>query len=151
MNRNAEIAERVAKSVVADADFYKKRFEEALSTFAYVPIEYAWDDPKRQREVHRWRKEIEKQIAELVESLPIPTKFQVVFGMRESKEFDDEDELIREMKKLGIRHTGYSKSGGHLRPELWDKPMFDKLVGPMYGGVKKVRYETQEAYDIFST
>jgi hypothetical protein len=149
MNRDKEIADRIARSVTADAEYYKKQLESALHTFAYVPFEYAWNDDGTQRDVKRKREQIESEINDLINMLPIPTKF-VVIGLGKPVEFNSEEELVRGMKKLGIRQTGSSPSGGRLRPELWDKPQFDKLLGPMYGGAKSVRYETSAVYDELS-
>jgi hypothetical protein len=55
-------------------------------------------------------------------------------------------ERVRWLKSKGIKMTGTEVSV-RLRPELYGKPRFDKLIGPMYNGPKGIRYETQESYD----
>jgi hypothetical protein len=51
---------------------------------------------------------------------------------------------MTDIRKVGVQ------SRGNLRKELIGQPTFDKLVGPMYNGPKRLRYETQETYDQMS-
>jgi len=53
------------------------------------------------------------------------------------------------MKSKNISYVGESNNH-QLRPELRNQPKFDKLVGPMYDGGGKVRYETQDVNDSLS-
>ena len=64
--------------------------------------------------------------------------------------FSSAEELIKALAAKGIKHTGQSDSNSQRRVELHDQPKFDKLIGPMYDGAGKIRYETQETYDVLS-
>ena len=82
-------------------------------------------------------------------------KFQMVAkdGWRE---FDSIDDVIAS----GLTPTGTSRSYADIlamnpkaavpRPMLWEQPTFAGWIGPMYGGPDTLRYETQEAYDLYS-
>ena len=63
--------------------------------------------------------------------------------------FDSEEDLIRGLANKGIHQSGVQNSRS-LRRELQGKPMFDKLLGPMWNGPRGIRYETQEMYNALS-
>jgi hypothetical protein len=149
MNREAKIAEKVTARSLTANPFYLKQLEGALNVFAYTPFENAWDDPRMQRRIEEERKEIEKRIQEIISQLPMPVTYMVVGLGGKTLEFNDENELVETMKLHGIRATGRANSRS-LRKELQGRLLFDSLLGPMYGGAKRVRYETQEAYDQLS-
>lgn len=155
-SRESRMAGRVAakwafaKSIKADAELYKDQLEKAQSVFSYTPFEYAWEDPAMQRRMQRERKEIAKRIDAIIDLMPIPTSF-IVVGLEDPRghgvlTFNNEDDLLVELARRGVNMTGRANRSS-LRKELQGKPEFDKLIGPMYDGAKKVRYETQAAYD----
>jgi hypothetical protein len=153
-SRESRIAKRVtAKSIKADAELYKDQLEKAQSVFAYTPFEYAWDDPAMQRRIQRERKDISKRIDAIIDLMPIPTSF-IVVGLEDPRghgvlTFNNEDDLLVELARRGVKMTGRANRS-QLRKELQGKPEFDSLIGPMYDGAKKVRYETQAVYDRMS-
>jgi len=51
-------------------------------------------------------------------------------------------------KRAGYKRTGFAHSTKYA--EIDGQPIFDGLLGPMYGGPGVVRYETQKAYNILS-
>lgn len=55
---------------------------------------------------------------------------------------------LRGCKVVG---TKGARSGGEMnvayREEIVGQPIFDKLVGPAYGGPGRVRYETAKVYE----
>lgn len=63
--------------------------------------------------------------------------------------FKTKDELTKKYNAYG------TETGTHLRRELQGQPRLNALIGPMYGGQDGgktvIRYETQEAYDRYST
>jgi hypothetical protein len=83
-------------------------------------------------------------------SMPKAVSYVVVGLPTGVMQFKDSDSLIAKMKTFGIRHTGYHETYGRQRPELESQPKFDNLLGPMYDGPGKVRYETLEAYEQLS-
>lgn len=153
-SRESRIAKRVtAKSIKADAELYKDQLEKAQSVFAYTPFELAWDDPVMQRRMERERREIGKRIDTIIDLMPIPTTF-IVVGLEDPRghgvlTFNNEDDLLVELARRGVKMTGRANRSS-LRKELQGKPEFDKLIGPMWDGAKKVRYETQAVYDRMS-
>lgn len=153
-SRESRIAKRVtAKSIKADAELYKDQLEKAQSVFAYTPFEYAWDDLAMQRRIQRERKDISKRIDAIIDLMPIPTSF-IVVGLEDPRghgilTFNNEDDLLVELARRGVKMTGRANRS-QLRKELQGKPEFDSLIGPMYDGAKKVRYETQAVYDRMS-
>ena len=60
--------------------------------------------------------------------------------------FNSAEEVSREMR---TEIAGVETSTS-LREELRGAPKFEGLCGPMYGGPGKIRYETWEAYKIYS-
>lgn len=73
----------------------------------------------------------------------------IVVGLGKVMTFNDQESLVSGLRSHGIRQTGTEESR-ILRPLLQGQPTFDNLLGPMYGGPNKVRYETQEAYNDLS-
>jgi len=60
----------------------------------------------------------------------------------------DEQKFIRMMEKNGFRQVGVNDGPMSLRhrPEMQGAPKFKGVMGPMWGGNGKVRYETAEVY-----
>ena len=68
---------------------------------------------------------------------------------------DNEEELVKSVEGFGFLHTKRSRSFGPCRIELRDKPEFDGLCGPMWGGRAEddtpiLRYETWAVYNAYS-
>jgi hypothetical protein len=69
------------------------------------------------------------------------------------REFADKAEFLAAMEAAGRKPVGeqQQRPGGiKLREELPGQPTFADLIGPMYDGPGKVRYENQEANDRLS-
>jgi hypothetical protein len=72
------------------------------------------------------------------------------------REFDCAEDVIA----AGFKQVGTSRSYADVlaanpkaavpRPMLWAQPTFENWIGPMYGGEGVLRYETPEAYDLYS-
>jgi len=76
------------------------------------------------------------------------TKYQVVGGVNgvyESRTYTLR-QLLKKFEKVGV----CSGQPHNTRKLLIGQPILKGLLGPMYGGPGKVRYETQEVYDILS-
>jgi hypothetical protein len=59
-------------------------------------------------------------------------------------------DLVTFIEGMGWKCIGITE-GRHLREELRDKPEFEGLCGPMWGGEESpLRYETWEAYEVLS-
>lgn len=92
----------------------------------------------------------EELLSEVMASMPAAVNYWV-YGLEGVKNGPhDLDGFITMLKGQGIKQTGYSSTTGRLRPELKGQPTFDKLLGPMYDGPGKIRYETSETYDALS-
>lgn len=82
-------------------------------------------------------------------------KFQMV-AKDSYRQFDSIDDVIAS----GLTPSGTSRSYADIlamnpkaavpRPMLWAQPTFENWIGPMYGGEGVLRYETPEAYDLYS-
>jgi len=79
----------------------------------------------------------------------VPVVFNV-YGLGDNKSYRSETDLVESLSKCGINVSGRSESHGPAHSRLWDKPMFDKLCGPMSDGEGAVRYETYETYEALS-
>lgn len=64
-------------------------------------------------------------------------------------EFTQED-VVAGMEALGYSKTGENRNQCH-RKELQGQPMFNGLLGPMFDGPDRIRYETPEMNDALST
>jgi hypothetical protein len=93
---------------------------------------------------------------------PMKVKY-VVVGTKDGKlggsNYKDMASLIKGLKSLGFPQDGTNKSRKPVdvmgkkvgqRAELIGQPTFRGLLGPMYDGPGKVRYETPKAYKILS-
>ncbi len=72
-------------------------------------------------------------------------------GKYNGKEFDaDKLELIPEWTgRYSKSYAGKKVAYTVPRKELWNRPIIDGYVGPMWDG-DKLRYETQEVYNMMS-
>lgn len=153
--RQAAMAERIAARVLREAGNERvvlRSLSDALSAISHLPVEYAFTDERAGREAKAKVKQAIALLEEVVQALPLPVSYNVVWGIGSklvNREIDSAEELIRYLSGRGIRQTGVVNRSG-LRRELQGQPTFDKLLGPMYDGPKRVRYETQEAYDQLS-
>ena len=75
-------------------------------------------------------------------------KFNIV-TIDEKINFDNEEEFVSYCEKQGLKKTGVLKSNFYAQ-ELINKPTYSELSGPMYDGKDSVRYETWEAYEVYS-
>ncbi|WP_173995775.1 hypothetical protein [Agrobacterium tumefaciens] len=68
--------------------------------------------------------------------------------------FSTPDDMVAAAPSYGLTHTGY-ETQTHLRAHLIGLPKFKELHGPMDNGSKdgvlKVRYETWEASELYSS
>lgn len=64
-----------------------------------------------------------------------------------------EYETVEELRK-DFNIIGWSPEDGSRREELWEQPILEGFVGPMYDGTKDgkavIRYETPEVYELLS-
>lgn len=88
-------------------------------------------------------------ISAVLNSLPKGRRFQVVGFEGGPVVFDSVGELVDAMARKGIKQHGFFSRPG-VREEMQGAPVFEELVGPMYGGPGIARYETSEAYDRLS-
>lgn len=143
------IAERVANRYAAgNAAMVADRIGEAIKALSYLPVQHAFTNRRDGMANDKKVKEALKMLNDVLAEVPVPVSYQVV-GFGRTEEFKKVDDLIKFLGSKGIRMRGTYTGGG--RRELQGQPLFDKLIGPIYGGPKKVRYETQEAYDFYST
>jgi hypothetical protein len=142
---------KLAKEISgADKTPAQEQLEKAIRTLSYIPISYAFADRRKGQEMKKRINKIVDALEDILMEIPSPVEYQAVgVGGDRVKEFDDVKDLIRYLKSKGHKQTGY-ETGGHLRPILQGQPKFDGLHGPMYGGPKKVRYETWEVYEQLS-
>ena len=75
--------------------------------------------------------------------------YQVVGLSGGVRKYDSVEELVANHKQVGV------VEGSWLREELQGQPELEGLLGGMYDGVNKdgkhvIRYETQDAYDMYS-
>lgn len=70
----------------------------------------------------------------------------VVFGFRMQHQYTNRAALIRAMEREGIKYLYDFEPQAYHRRELFGQPVFDGIIGPMYDGPGRVRYETPEAY-----
>lgn len=83
---------------------------------------------------------------DLTEDKPGSTKY-VVSGLGNAVlKFGSAKELIKAMGQKGISQSGTSGTKGPARAELHNQPKFSGLLGPMYDGPGKIRYETAKRY-----
>jgi len=103
-------------------------------------------------------KQIVDELGEILMSMPASVTYTVygldMIGVRgtvpSAQVYKNRDDLIDGMKALGIRYTGISSNSSQFRAELRGQPEFDKLVGPMYDGAGKARYETGPLHERMS-
>jgi len=154
--KHGAMAERIASGYLKTAgneSVVLRALGDALSAITHLPVEYAFSgDERAGREAEKKVKQAIALLEDVVQSLPLPVSYNVVWGIGSklvNREMDSTEELIRYLMGRGIKQTGVVSRPG-LRRELQGQPTFDKLLGPMYDGPKRVRYETQEAYDQLS-
>lgn len=146
--RMIRLSDRVANSFTAGAEHYFEKLKAALKEIEYTPLEYAWDDPKKQREMENTRRQILALMDKMLSEMPIPVTYSV-YGLDKPYKFTDEVTFIKTMGRLGIRLKGYNNNP-RQKPSLQDQPVFQGLIGPMYDGPKNVRYETRGVYNQLS-
>lgn len=79
-----------------------------------------------------------------------PTKAVIVCGNTEIE--CDIKNLVATADLMDVKVVGFKKSYNvRVCDEIQDQPIFDKLVGPFYGGEGIVRYEDQRTYEALST
>lgn len=102
-------------------------------------------------------KKLVDELGEILNLMPGSVTYTVygldmvgVHGVPPRQVYKNRDDFIDGMKALGIRYTGISSNSSQFRVELRGQPEFDKLVGPMYDGAGKARYETGPMYESMS-
>jgi hypothetical protein len=141
---------RLAREIAgADKSPAQEQLEKAISTLSYIPIGYAFPDRKVGQMMKKRVDKIVDELEAILMAIPSPVEYMVVGVEDRTKEFDNVKDLIRYMRSKGHKQVGY-ETGKHLRKILQGQPKFDGLHGPMYGGPKKVRYETWEVYERLS-
>ena len=73
---------------------------------------------------------------------------QMVEGVMVRSTFDIND-AEEAMEARGYTLTGQTKAGGLTRPELWNRPKFAGVLGPMWDG-GMLRYEDDASYKALS-
>jgi hypothetical protein len=146
----------IGQSVVKASESPLDAIKAAMGKISYLTngvaswIEAHSGDEKLAQENGKKVKQAEALLAEVLSNMPGAFSYHV-FGLEKHElAYDNAEELITQLASKGIKHSGQSKSGGQLRKELQDQPKFDQLVGPMYGGPGKIRYETSELNDRMS-
>jgi len=99
---------------------------------------------------------IPQELVKIAKSLlAVETKFYVHGlglgrGLRQDPFVESsEDRLVRTLAIIGIHKIGVETNPSR-RPELQGCPKFDQLLGPMWNGPGKIRYETKAVYDALS-
>jgi len=149
--KKLSIGQTVVKASGEPAD----KIKIAMDAIGYLPnAVFAWEtahsgDKNKAKENAKKIKQAEQLLAEVLASLPGAFTYNV-YGLDKNLSFKSAEELIKGLEAKGIKHTGQTNSNPQRRVELHDQPQFDKLIGPMYDGAGKLRYETQETYDVLS-
>jgi len=150
---NKQVAQeliKLAKEITgADKPIAQVNIEKAISSLSYTPVEYAFPDRRMGVEAKKRLDMVVKELESILQEIPTPVIYMVVGIDNKTKEFDDVKDLIKYLKSKGYDQRGY-ETRGQLREMLQGQPMFDDLHGPVYGGPKKVRYETFEVYEHLS-
>jgi len=137
---------RLSKEIIgADKPIAQVNIEKAISNLSYAPVEYAFPDRKMGMEMKKRLDGVVKELEYILQEIPTPVIYMVVGIENKTKEFDDVKDLVRYLSSKGHDQRGY-ETRGQLREILQGQPKFEDLHGPMYGGPKKVRYETFEVY-----
>jgi hypothetical protein len=139
----------------AYGDSVKEDLKKALAAIEYLPngvaaFVAAHGGNKHLAEANAKKvRQAEDLLSEVLASMPAAVEY-IVVGLGEGTgKFKTREDLIHSLAALGIRSKG-EFAGGGVRPELRGQPLFDELVGPMYGGPGLVRYETGEVYESMS-
>jgi hypothetical protein len=83
------------------------------------------------------------------EDVGTPLKYMVCGLEGGMLTFDNESAFVMEMERRGFKETSRSDSAPCHHPNLWDRPTFDKLCGPMKHD-DYIRYDTWEEYEALS-
>lgn len=83
------------------------------------------------------------------EDIATPIRFMVCGLPGGTLYFSDEGAFVMEMERRGFREKGRSDSAECHHPNLWDRPEFDNLCGPIKHN-DMIRYETWEGYEALS-
>lgn len=145
----------IGQSVVKASDSPADKIKTAMDAIGYlVNGVYAWEmahggDKQLAKENGKKVKQAEELLAQVLATLPGAFTYHV-YGLDKEMNFKSAEDLIKALAAKGIKHTGNSNSSPQRRVELHNQPTFDKLIGPMFDGAGKIRYETQETYDVLS-
>jgi hypothetical protein len=145
------LAKEVAAAVPTSASMVEDSLSRAISALSYLGVEYAFNNERDGQVAKGKVKQALALLEDVIDTLPTPVTYQVVGveGISSKYFFSNVAELEKALAAKGIRKVGV-QSRGNLRKELIGQPTFDKLIGPMYNGPKRLRYETQETYDQMS-
>lgn len=94
-------------------------------------------------------KKLVEELAAVLMAMPDPVTYTIYGLSNHNIEFDNRADLIKFMEGKGFKHTGDNESKAN-RIELQGQPKFNNMVGPMYDGGGRVRYETRELADALS-
>ena len=142
----------VAKEVAAGNEtVVEASLSKAISALSYLPVEYAFSNERDGQVAKAKVKQALALLEDVIDTLPTPVTYQVVGveGISSKYFFSDAAELEKALTPKGYRKVGIQSRPG-LRKELLGQPIFVKLVGPMYNGPKRLRYETSEVNDQMS-
>jgi hypothetical protein len=147
----AKVAAEVMRTAApGNADIVERRLGEAIKALQYLPVDYAFNDARQGQAAKGKIQQALDLIEEVLSDLPTEVTYVVIGVPDLDKAYHSVNDLIRDLERHGIKQDGV-ETHPSLRKELQGQPTFDKLLGPMYGGPKKVRYETQEAYNMLSS
>jgi len=152
MTREYVIARRLVSAShqrkAATVDIVQDRISEAIRSLSYLPVEHSFQDSRQGKMAKDKVSKALSLLEEVLSDLPTPVTY-TVYGLPGVGSFSDVQDFERALAAKGIRKIGVSRSQS-LRKELQGQPMFDSLIGPMYDGPKKVRYETSDVNDTLS-
>lgn len=149
-SRVARELDVIARDMMAGSEVViERRLSDAIKALQYLPVEYAFHDDAKGRDASKKVQEALRLIEEVLNDLPVPVLYVVIGVPGINGAIDDVDDLISALAAKGIHKTGI-ETRTSLRKELIGQPTFDSLHGPMYGGPKKVRYETFDVSELLS-
>lgn len=133
----------------------KEKLAEVLDTMTYMPnAASSWIEAFGDKRIADVAKKHFMEAKEILERILMQMPESViyhVYGLPDGNlKFNKKDELVAHLKKHGISQIG-TERGTQLRKTLQGQPKFESLLGPMYDGGNKVRYETREVYKGLST
>lgn len=133
----------------------KEAIQDAIGDLNYLPnavaswVEAFGGDKTKANEAGRKLKALVNTLSEILMQMPDPVSY-TVYGLPEGiKKFDTRDKLVYFMEGKGFTFSG-DNNNRSSRVELQGQPTFKGIMGPMYDGGGKVRYETPELYESLS-